>query len=728
MVSRSANFASIGRPKPKHDPRQKLLYIAIATLLWLALIGARLVWVQVFRYSDYMHLAARQQQRTFEISPRRGNIYDRNGNPLAVTVDVHSIFAVPSEIPDKATTAAILGKVLKIDAGELLRRFDDARNFTWVARKIDDETTARVVALNLKGIGFEKEAKRFYPKNGLAAQVLGYVGMDDKGLAGVELENDESLHGIEGRSLIMIDAKRRGLGRVQKDPEPGENIVLTLDEKIQYIAEREIDTAMEQTHAEAATIVVQNSKTGEILALASRPTFDPNAFGKLDPKSLRDRAVSDVYEPGSTFKMVTIAAAIDQHVTRPDEAFDCQMGQITFNGYRIHDWHPFGVLTVAGILAHSSDVGAIKIGLRLGEERMYRYIRAFGFGTKTGIELPGESRGMTKPVNRWSAASIGSISMGQEIAVTPLQLVSMTSTMANDGIYTPPRIVLGVAPPGGSAKDVKFAPPEQHRVISERTAAEMRGMLEGVVEGDGGTGHKAQLNGWTAAGKTGTAQKIDPKTHRYGSKDIASFSGFAPANDPAITVSVILDSPAAAHHHGGDTAAPVFSRVVQQTLAYLNVPHDLEVNQQKAVLTAKESMEEGPSQRLGSLDFSDPEIAAMNEPETTADQGHVVAAAYTAPRPKPDADTDFTPLLPPTEDPVANAPSAAIDAGAGTVVDVGGPAVPSFAGKTLRAALESAEQSGVELQVVGSGLAQQQSPAPGAHLHSGERVVVWFRR
>ncbi|MEO8727622.1 MAG: penicillin-binding protein 2, partial [Acidobacteriaceae bacterium] len=526
------------RSMPQADARKRLLVLACCVLGWLAMISARLVWVQVYRYSDYLAKAEKQQQRTIEVAPKRGNIYDRNGNALAMTVQVDSVFAVPIEMPNeaKANTAQILAGLLKLDARELLQRFENPayKNFTWVARKVNAETAARIRSLNLHGVAFQKESKRFYPNHELAAQVLGGVGTDDKGLAGIEQQEDDSLHGIEGKMLVSLDAKRRPFGRIEKEPEAGENLVLTIDQNIQFIAERELRDAVERTHAESGTVVVQDPKTGEVLALANWPTFDPNDMGHLQPKVLKDHAVSDVYEPGSTFKMVTVAAAIDERLTTPNENFDCQMGSITFNGYRIHDWHPFGVLSVAGILQHSSDVGAIKIALRLGNDRFYKYIRGFGFGTKTGIELPGESRGMTKPPNRWSAASIGSMAMGQEIAVTPLQLATMTSAMANDGIYTPSRIIEGVVAPNGKPTGVKYKMPDQYRVISRVTSAEMRSMLEQVVVIGGGK--KAQLNGWTAAGKTGTAQKIDPKTHHYGSKDIASFSGFAPVNNPAITV------------------------------------------------------------------------------------------------------------------------------------------------------------------------------------------------
>src|SRR5215470_19106092 len=416
---------------------KRLYYLAGFLAFWFLLICVRLVWLQVIAYGDYTQRAAKQQQRSIEVSPVRGNIYDRRGNELAMTVQVDSVFAVPSEIPDIHSDAVILGRVLKTDPAEIEDRMRASHAFAWVARKVDNATSTRIHALNLKGIYFQKESKRFYPKGELAAQVLGYVGLDDEGLGGIEREFESSLTGKPGRMLITMDNKRRWLGRVEKNPDPGENVVLTIDEKIQYIAERELAKAIAETQAEAGTVIVQNPHSGEVLALANWPTFNPNIRNKVNPQALKNRAVSDIYEPGSTFKIVTLAGALEEKITNPDEVIDCQMGSIVVNGLRIHDHHPYAGLTVTQILEHSSDVGAIKIALRLGEERFDRYIRVFGFGSQTGIELPGETRGLTKPASRWSKVSIGAISMGQEIGVSPVQLAAMVSIIANEGLYVP---------------------------------------------------------------------------------------------------------------------------------------------------------------------------------------------------------------------------------------------------------------------------------------------------
>ncbi len=425
----------------------------------MPVICVRLVYLQIFAYGSFEHRAQHQQQRTEEVAARRGIIYDRAGRELAMSVAVDSAFAVPTEIPDLASSLSLIARITKADPRELLAKCKAGHTFCWVARKADQETADRIRSLNLRGIYFQKESKRYYPKRDLAAQVLGYVGIDDEGLSGIEREYDEKLRGKPGRMLISVDARKKWFGSVEKQPDPGENMVLTIDQQIQYIAERELATAMEQTHAlETGTVIVENPHTGEILALANRPTFNPNVAREITSERLKDHAVSDIYEPGSTFKLVTLSAALDQHLTRPEEVFDCQMGSIVINGRRIHDWKPFGMLSVADILAHSSDVGAIKVALRLGDERLYKYIRAYGFGQQTGIELPGETRGMAKPLSKWSKVSIGAISMGQEIGVSPLQLAGMVSTIANDGVWVPSRIVAATTAPQGRAADDRLSP------------------------------------------------------------------------------------------------------------------------------------------------------------------------------------------------------------------------------------------------------------------------------
>jgi cell division protein FtsI (penicillin-binding protein 3) len=721
----------------------RIYMLAGFLLFWVIVICARLVWLQVINYGDFTQRAAKQQQRSIEVSPVRGNIYDRHGNDLAMTVSVDSVFAVPSEVPDIHSTAQVLARILKADTTEIEIRMHASHAFAWVARKVDNATSARVRALNLKGIYFQKESKRFYPKGELAAQVLGYVGLDDAGLGGVEREFEPQLTGKPGKMLITMDNKRRWLGRVEKNPDPGENVVLTIDEKIQYIAERELAKAIADTQAEAGTVIVQNPHTGEVLALANWPTFNPNIFNKVNPQALKNRAVSDIYEPGSTFKLVTLAAALDENITNPDEVIDCQMGSIVVNGLRIHDHHPYAGLTVSQILEHSSDVGAIKIALRLGEERFDRYIRAFGFGAQTRIELPGETRGITKPVSRWSKVSIGAISMGQEIGVSPVQLAAMTSTIANDGLYVPPRIVAGTTAPRSTPQLIAFHPALGRRVLSSLTAAEMRHMMEGVVLR--GTGKKAILDGYTSAGKTGTAQKIDASGRYSHVKHIASFAGFAPVNNPAVTVLVVLDSPAGGYPKdgGGETAAPVFSRVAQQVLAYMNVPHDVDVQDPRRIFIRAHAREdevfEGAPDHIGSEQASEQPPAEASETQPSASSAAPVEPAMPATQDARLRTVSVTSKASPvTQAPNAIAPSAAVqktvlkaaEQPRGTVVlDVaGGVLVPDFHGKSLRTALEEAESVGLELDINGSGVGLDQSPAAGSRILPGGHIAVRFGR
>jgi len=721
------------RASAPKTPSRRLYIFAALLCLWILAICFRLVRLQVVKYGFFTQLAHKQQNRTFPIPPRRGNILDRNGVPLAMSIKVDSVFAVPSEVHDRETTAAVLGKVLEMDPQEVMARLREARPFVYIKRKIDAETSERVRQLNLRGIGFRKEPKRFYPKRDLAAQVLGYVGMDDQGLGGLEREFDDDLRGIPGEELISIDARHQWYERVEKPPDPGRDMVLTIDQTIQYIAERELARGMGDTKAIAGTVIVQNPRTGEILALANWPTFNPNVFNNVPQESLKDRAVSDVYEPGSVFKIVTYSAAFDQHLVKPEDPIDCQHGSIDVFGMKIHDHESLGVVTIAEALAHSSDVAAIKVGMKVGPERLYHYLREFGFGSQTGIELPGETRGLTKPVNRWSKVSIGAISMGQEIGVSGIQAISMVSTIANDGVYTPPRIVAGEIPPDGNPKPVVFHPAQQHRVVTSMTAAQMKKMMEGVVLF--GTARRAILDGYTSAGKTGTAQRVDPNTGVYSkTKYVASFIGFSPVNTPAVTIAVILDSPVGLHQ-GGQVSAPVFKRIAEAVLEYMHVPHDADVkDQQRQTLRAaanKEDAADESSDRLGAgLEVADADPSGKTQASTLKPASGTKPQDAGTAKPAPVAPggpqgTEVAQAVPPASPPTQAEQAAA---GKGTVVlDVdSGVVVPSFLGKPLRSAVESAQQSGLEINAIGSGVAREQWPAPGSHLLSGQRITVRF--
>jgi cell division protein FtsI (penicillin-binding protein 3) len=720
--------------------RFRLYALSGLLCLWLLTICLRLIYLQIFCYGDFERRAQHQQQRSFDLSPKRGVIFDRAGRELAMSIQVDSAFVVPSEAPDLPNTISLITRITKDDPRVVLADCRAHKTFCWVARKADAEVIDRIRALNLQGIHFQKEPKRFYPKRELAAQILGYVGTDDQGLSGLERQFNQQLQGKPGKLMISVDARKRWFASVEKEPESGNSLVLTIDQNIQYIAERALERGMEETHAIAGTVIVENPRTGEILALTNRPTFNPNIRKEIRNEALKDRAVSDIYEPGSTFKMVTISAGLEEKITRPDEMFDCQMGSIVINGMRIRDSRPHGMLSVADIIAESSDVGAIKVALRLGDERLYKYIRAFGFGQRTGIELPSETPGLTKPVTRWSKVSIGAISMGQEIGISALQLVSLISTIANDGVRVPPRIVAGTIAPQNTPQTIAFQPVEGTRVISSLTAAEMRQMLQGVVLH--GTGRKALLEGYSSAGKTGTAQKVDTATGVYSkTKYVASFAGFSPINDPQIAVVVILDS-AVGLHQGGQVSAPVFQRITQQVLEYLHVPHDVQLPPNRQVLLARRevpeaSLEESSPDHLGaSLDMAEgseaPAIPAPVKPSPIAAQ--VVQAALTGKENGSEADhttgnnSTAAANSPATQS--ENSPAQKLPAGGTVVLDVeeGGIEVPSFLGKNLRVAIEAAQDAGLDLDAIGSGVAREQSPLPGARVAAGSRITVRFGR
>jgi cell division protein FtsI (penicillin-binding protein 3) len=711
----------------------RLYLLGAVLVVWCASIAFRLVYLQIFRYGQFEQRAQHQQQRTVEVAAKRGNIYDRAGRELAMSISVDSAFAVPTEIPDLAGTLSLISRITGTDPRELLAKCKASQTFCWVARKADADTAQRIRSLNLRGIYFEKESKRYYPKKELAAQVLGYVGMDDEGLSGIEREYDDQLRGRPGRMLISVDARKKWFGSVEKAPDPGENVVLTVDEKIQYIAERELATAVQESHAESGTVVVQNPHTGEILALANWPTFNPNSSKQITPSHLKNHAVSDVYEPGSTFKIVTISAALDERLTRPEEVFDCQMGSIVINGHRIHDWKPFGNLSVSDILAHSSDVGNIKIALRLGDERLYKYIRAYGFGQQTGIELPAETKGLAKPLNRWSKVSIGAISMGQEIGVSPIQLTSMVSTIANDGMWVAPHIVAATTEPQAGPQLIAFHPTNERQVLQPLTAAQMKQMMQGVVLH--GTARRAILEGYSSAGKTGTAQKIDPATGTYSrTKYIASFAGFAPVNNPAVTIAVILDSPIGPHH-GGEVGAPVFQKIAQQVLEYLHTGHDVELPPNRLLLASQrkvkeQDLEEGSPDRLGdSLDLAEAGTAETAPPPTAvtpspAPVSSVIPASLQQRVRQPE-------LVVATSAANSPVPAPPVTSATGTVildVEQGGIVVPSFLGKTVRSAIELAAENGLDLEASGSGIARGQQPLPGSHVQAGTRIAVHFER
>jgi cell division protein FtsI (penicillin-binding protein 3) len=676
----------------------RLLIVAGVALLWATAVFARLGYLQLYRHGDYLLRAQRQQQRIIEISPKRGAIYDRNMHALAMSIKVDSAFAIPNEIKDKALAAQLLSGVLGLPADLVESRLDSSQNFVWIERKLTPEKSEAITALNLKGVYTQAENKRFYPKADLASHVVGFVDVDEKGLGGIEYALDNQIRGKTEKIVMMADAHQKWFDGAEARRDRGANVVLTLDEKIQYIAERELAAAINKTHALAGTVVVMNPNNGELLAVANWPTFDPNAASAGTPAEFRmNRAISALYEPGSTFKLITLAAAFDQGITNPDEVFDCENGATYVAGHKIHDHKRFGLLTVSEILALSSDVGAIKIAERLGAPKFYDYIHAFGFGTPTGVDLPGESRGLLRPLVNWSPISIGAISMGQEVGVTPMQLISAVSAIANGGNLYKPHIVAEVRR-GETVlpREALLAASEPRRVIQPETAATLRRLMEGVVLN--GTGKLARLDGWTSAGKTGSAQKIDPNTGRYSPTQlIASFTGFAPINNPAVAILVSLDSPVGLHE-GGMVAAPVFKRVAEQVLPYLEVSPDVPVNQQ-LVQAAYKKQAQDDAENL--QDFTPADLLLLPEqPEA------VFSSAETH------STSNFTPTSHLT---------LAVTADEDTEISI-----PDFSGKTMRDVTEMCLRLGLDPVLVGTNLATEQTPAPGSQVRRGSRITVQF--
>jgi len=661
------------------NPRLRWLFVWIVALVWMVAVLARLSYLQLFCYSEYFAKAQHQQQRIFEISPKRGTIYDRKGRELAVSLPMDSVFADPAEITDAEMVGRLLSRILSDPSSpeEIETKIREAHSPIRLARKLSPETVQRIEEMNLRGIFFQQESRRVYPQRKLAAHVLGYTDVDEKGIGGIEYALDKQIRGRPGKMMVMADGRRRWYDRQESTADPGESVSLTIDETIQYIAEKELARAIDDTHAKAGTVVVQDPNSGELLALANWPTFDPNDAGSYSDEARMNRAVSAAYEPGSTFKVLTLTGAIENGVTNPDALIDCQMGKIQLPGRVIHDWHPFGVLTVEKILAHSSDVGAIKVALQLGAPRFYDTIRTFGIGQPTGIELPGENHGLLRPLENWSANSIGSLAMGQEVSVTPIQIISAISAIANGGTLYRPHILRDMR---GDLMPVRHVDTAPRQATDQRTAAEMRGMMEDVVLE--GTGKPAQLSGFTAAGKSGTAQKIDPSTGRYSATQYnSSFVGFAPVNDPAISILVVLDSPVGAHH-GGEVGGPVFKRVAEQVLAYLAVPHD--VPAPSDVETAKKLKAE-------------PLPAAVSDTAKASFEAAVARKSQ------------------------ASAPTVAFS-GEDAV------AVPRLIGQSVRAVTEECGRLGLVPSLVGSGIALAQYPDAGTQVQPGSQVMVRFGR
>lgn len=672
---------------------KRLRYFARFCFVWGAIVLLRLIDLQVFSHDEYRRLAQNQQERDIYVRAPRGVIFDRNGQELAMSVSVESVVINPSTVPDAPVAANVLARILHLDERELLAKIEAAvtsrRGFLWVKRKITDEEAQKLRSLNFEWIEFRNESIRSYPKGGLAAHILGGVDHEEKGNGGIEKALEDDLRGKPGLVRTTRDVHKKVFDAdVRTEPVPGRNVTLTIDERIQFVAERELADAVNNHGASTGSLVAMNPKTGEVLALANYPSFDPNAVPKTkaDFESRRDLAVSAPFEPGSVFKVITLSAALDSTNLTPGTMIDCQHGAMTLFRRVIHDAHPHGMLTVAEVLEKSSNIGAIKIALRIGSDGLYNYVRSMGFGSQTGIGLPGESSGVVRPLRKWIPSSIGSVAMGHEISTTTVQLAQACSIIANGGMLVRPFLVKG--------KPSR----EPIRILKPETANKMRAMMKGVVHHPGATGfRRARLvaYGYSAGGKTGSAQIYDYKTRVYTHHYNGSFMGFAPANDPRIVVVVTLNGTKSGDAgFGGVVAAPVFQKVTAAALRFLNVPKDL-----------PDEIEMKPDSSPVESDLAIAELTTANPPEEQIGERDALAAGVPSTAPPP--------LIGPPPPPV----EVAI-----------GPRVPNFRGKTKRAVIEESSELGMSVEFAGTGIARSQEPAPGQILRSGEKIRVVFAR
>ena len=659
----------------KNDPvLLRRVYVLIAVLgLWGTVIGARLYFLQVVQSGTYRERANYQQQKTITISPPRGSILDSNGNALAVSVPVKILYAKPDEIADVVATANTLAAITGETAADITDKLRTTDKEVLIKSEVTDAEASAIEKARLTGIGMRDESHRHYPNNDLAAQVLGYVGSDQNGLGGLEYQYDEVLAGSSGKVVYFKDGKHRSYNQSEQPAQSGGNLVTTLDKNYQFIVREAVHEAVARTHASAIYVAVMDPRSGAILAMDNYPSFDPNNWRDYSPQLRKNGTIEHTYEPGSTFKILTVGAALEEGLTTPDDRIDCLMGSIVVAGQRIHDHKPFGVLSVSEIMQKSSDVGAITLGLRLKEERMARYIRKYGFGRRTGIDLPGEEGGLTRSTSKWNQSSIGYISMGQEIGATPLQILRLVSMIGNGGTLFRPFVVKEIQSPQHEV--ISRTEPIGEQAMSEKTAREMQDILEKVVTD--GTATAAKLDGYRAAGKTGTAQKSDGAGYSA-TKMVASFAGYAPASNPVISMIVVVDEPEGAHH-GGEVAAPIFKQIADQILHNKGISPDIE----------------GYAPR-----YNPPPTKRQNAPATEA-------------RPSEPEGVKFINAS-------LTGPATARSYQAGDIP------VPDFRGKTDSQAFDESRQLGLKTNFQGIGRIRQQSPAPGTHVGPGTVVETWL--
>ncbi|HWZ31521.1 MAG TPA: penicillin-binding protein [Bryobacteraceae bacterium] len=696
---------------PETQPTRRLHLLLWILLGWAGVISARLVSLQVIHHDELTRLAQQQQQRTKEIPAMRGTIFDRTGQPLAKSIPAESVCINPQRIPDPAMVAELLSRILELDRNKLQQRIESAKfrgsGFLWIKRKILSAEADRLRSLKLSWVEFRPEVRRFYPHHQLAAHVVGSMGMAstedtlEHGTAGIEASFDDDLAGQPGLAHIFTDVKQNPYDQVvARSPEPGAHITLTIDSNLQYDAEKALARAMERTGAKTGSIVAMNPYTGEILAMANYPTFDPNEVPTANEAegARSNLAIATPFEPGSVFKTITLSAALETTRIRPDTMINCGNGSINLFGRVIHDHNRYAALSMAQVLEKSSNIGAIQIGLKVGDRGMYQYVHNFGFGRKTGVELPGESAGLVRRVEDWTPSSIGSVAMGHEVSATSIQLAVAGAVIANGGLRVKPQIVLARQKPGETME--RFATEKPSKVVAPETAIQMRQMMEGVVLRGTGKG-LANLKGYTSGGKTGSAQIYDLKAHVYTHHYNASFVGFAPVANPQIVIAVTLNGTSGGSAgYGGPVAAPVFREIATSALRMLDVPKDLPDDMFRAVVAEP-------------VDRDDLAIAGLGD----------------APPHGPQAVSSVTPMPPVPADTTSDVSDVSRRLFLNAAVT--GPKAPNFVGMTLSAVLEEASVRGLQVETLGAaqtGLVRDQSPPAGASLPPGMRVRVQFAK
>ncbi len=723
---------------------RRLTCLAVIILLWGGLILKNLISLQIIHHREYAVKARSIQEVVVEIPAPRGTIFDRDGQPLAMSLVSRSVFINPMKV-DVGVASDLLGYLLHLDRAELYLKIKQAaaahRGYLTIKRKLTPEEYDNL--LNLKSridwVSISHESERHYPNGTLAAHVLGSVDFEEKGNAGIEKSLDQELRGTPGSTRLLTDVHRRGIAPQTAIPaKPGTSLTLTIDERLQFVAEREIAAAVLAHHAASGSVVVMKPDSGDILAMASYPTFDPNIPVERgeNAQPRMNHAFSVPFEPGSVYKVVTLSAALETTNLRPESPINCNGGKLTLFSRTIHDSHAgMWVVPMATVLAKSSNIGAIQVGLKVGQLHMHEYMLRFGFGQRTGLPLPGESPGKVYRLERWGKTSLASVSMGQEVSVTTLQLARAACVIANGGMLVKPRLLLK----RGDRLEPVAAP---LRILTPDNAITMRQMMEGVVLV--GTGSRARLAGYSSGGKTGSAQIYDYASKHYTHTYNGSYMGFAPITNPQVVVVVTLNGTQGETGFGGQAAAPVFKIVAGEALRVFDVPKDLpeDVPAQTQIAGNQEDLNDLAIADLGDArpnilqDTEDAETAVGETAQTRSLTLGAPTGTRTVREGSPSTAQRRTAGDPttravqiasnPPQGPPAVAPLAIAPPAVAVPPKPQGPRVPNFRGKTMRAVLAEAAAKGLSILPDGSGIARVQSPPPGAPLHQGERIRVQF--